>query len=184
MESLFKSRKPSPIEKLEEVKASVGWHFVHCVDRCFWKDSSLTALDFGGIAKGYAVDLLVEKLRAAGYQNFYVEWGGEIRTSGQHPSGRPWKVGIQGLSAIDLSNAAIATSGSYIQNWTVGSSSYTHIIDPNRKEPLQNSTITSVSVIASSCREADAIATALMLFPSKEEAQKWAQEKNYQVFIW
>jgi thiamine biosynthesis lipoprotein len=173
-----------PMEEIEAAKACVGWQKVHCIDRYFWKDTSRIALDLGGIVKGFAVDLLIEKLKDAGFQNLYVEWGGEIRTLGQHPSGRPWKIGIHGLSVIDLTDAAIATSGSYIQNWVIGSSCYTHIVDPRTKEPLQNSLISSVSVIAPTCCEADAIATGLMLFPSKDAAEQWAKEKHYRVFIW
>jgi len=173
-----------PQNRVEEIKADIGWGTLHCEDRCFWKEKSSTAIDLCGIAKGYAVDLLVEKLQASGYHNVYVEWGGEIRALGHHPSDRPWKIGIQGLSSIDLTDTAIATSGSYIQNWSIDGVHYTHIIDPITREPLHNSTITSVSVIAKSCREADAIATALMLFPTKEAAQQWAQSKNYRVYIW
>jgi hypothetical protein len=87
-------------------------------------------------------------------------------------------------SGLDLANKAIATSGCYIQNWTIDAVSYTHIIDPITKQPIQNSPISSVSVLASTCAEADALATALMLFPSKEAAETWASERKLHVFIW
>lgn len=173
-----------PSQNLASLSSAIGWEKVHVENGIFWKEHSLTAIDLGGIAKGYAVDLLVERLRAAGYHHAYVEWGGEIRTIGQHPEQRPWKIGIQGLFSIDLVDTAIATSGSYVQNWTVDTISYTHIIDPQTKQPLQNVPISSVSVLAPTCVEADALATALMLFPSKVAAEKWALEKGLQAFIW
>ena len=162
---------------------ATGWHHVHLKGNLFWKDHTLTAIDLGGVAKGYAVDLIAERLIHAGYGSVYVEWGGEIRAVGHHPQGRPWKVGIHGLDAIDLTECAIATSGTYIQNWTIDGISYTHIIDPRTCEPLQASPISSVSVIASSCAEADALATALMLFPSIVDAQNWADSHGIRAYI-
>jgi FAD:protein FMN transferase len=181
--SLQQGALPSA-DSLAELTGAIGWDKIHVENGLFWKEHPLTRIDLGGIAKGYAVDLLAEQLAKAGYTQIYVEWGGEIRTLGLHPNHRPWKIGIRGLSSIDLTDAAIATSGSYIQNWSVGEVNYTHIIDPRTQEPLQNSPISSVSVIAPTCKEADAIATALMLFPSQETAKRWAKEKNFQVFIW
>ena len=173
-----------PQESLDTLTPVIGWGKVHFENGQFWKDHSLTAIDLGGIAKGYAVDILVERLSTLGFSRVYVEWGGEIRTHGHHPQSRPWKIGIEGLKTIELSNAAIATSGSYAQQWTIDQVNYTHIIDPDFKHPLYNSPISSVSVIASTCREADALATALMLFHSKEAADLWAKEKKIKAFIW
>ena len=169
---------------LEPLVQATGWSHVHLDGKLFWKDHSLTAMDLGGVAKGYAVDLITERLVLAGYGSVYVEWGGEIRTVGQHPQGRCWKVGIQGFDTLDLTDNAIATSGTYIQNWTIEGVSYTHIIDPRSCEPLQASPISSVSVIAPSCAEADALATALMLFPSIADAQNWAHAHGIRAYFW
>jgi thiamine biosynthesis lipoprotein len=174
---------PDP-EKIATCRAAVGWHLLHFENRCFWKEHSLTACNFGGVAKGYGVDLLVERLQDAGYRHLFVEWGGEVRSTGDHPQGRPWKVAIIGLYPIDLSDQAIATSGSYIQHWEVDGITYTHIINPQTLQPLNPSPITSSSVIASSCCEADALATAGMLFPTQEAALQWAEAKNIQLLLW
>lgn len=182
-EHLRKGRVPERAQ-LAPIAQATGWHHIHLEGSSFWKDDALTALDLGGVAKGYTVDLIAERLDQAGYASIYVEWGGEIRTIGQHPEGRAWKVGIEGLSAIELSGAAIATSGSYIQNWTITGMTYTHIIDPRTGEPLHNCPISSVSVIAPTCAEADALATALMLFPSCAAAEAWASSQGIRSYIW
>lgn len=171
-------------EKIIECSSAIGWHLIHIEGNTFWKEKTLTALDLGGIAKGYGVDLLAERLKELGLTKIYVEWGGEIRTIGTHGENRPWKIGIQGHSIIDLSDQAIATSGSYLQNWNVEGICYTHIIDPKTAQPLQNGEITSASIIYPTCCEADAFATALMLFPSQAEALCWAEKTGLQVFIW
>ncbi len=167
-------------KRIEELKASIGWEKLHIEEGLFWKECNETELDFGGIAKGLAVDLLVEELNKAGYGDVYVEWGGEIRTSGKHPEGRPWRISIRrpgagSICTLELKDQAIATSGDYLQNWTVAGVTYTHILDPRTGVPLVGS-IASTSVVAPTVMEADVLATALMLFGSREEAQEWAEQ--------
>ncbi len=163
--------------------AAVGWDKIHLKDDYFWKEHDETAIDLGGAAIGYGVDLIVERLKELGYLNLYVEWGGEIRTSGLHPMGRPWKIAIRGGEILEMEEGAIATSGNYLQKWMIDNTLYTHIINPFTKKPLTTNTpIKSASVFSKSCFEADAIATALMLFSSQEEAYIWADE--HQLKIW
>lgn len=177
--------------------AAAGWDKIHFENDLFWKDHDFSALDLGGIAKGYCVDLLLERLSTL-YDALFVEWGGEIRASGKHPENRPWKIFISRLGhpdvkhAIDvlpLENQAIATSGDYMQNWTVGNDTYCHIIDPHTHKPLliNRSSISSASVLAKNCALADGLATAAMLFPTLEEAQDWAlkvQKKHPEIQFW
>ncbi|PJD97523.1 MAG: thiamine biosynthesis protein [Parachlamydia sp.] len=172
-------------EELASGRAATGWESIHYAEHYFWKDKDQTQLDLGGIAKGLAVDLLVEKLNTR-FENVYVEWGGEIRTSGQHPDQRPWKIFVSGfgscdpakaLATIEIHNQAIATSGDYLQNWTIGQTTYSHIIDPQTGKPLISlpNRISSASVRASTCARADGLATAAMLFEDLPSAQAWAQ---------
>ncbi len=181
--SLKENHLPSEIE-LQNLSPAIGWDKIHLEEGHFWKEQDATTLDLCGIAKGYAVDLITERLQAAGLRDIYVEWGGEIRTSGNHPDNRPWKIGIIGLIPLELKNEAIATSGSYIQQWTIDSITYTHIIDPRTQKPLNNAPITSATVIAPTCAEADALATAFMLFPTCAEAQSWAQNHGISLYLW
>lgn len=160
----------------------IGWHHIHLEGNVFWKDHEATQIDLSGAVKGYAVDLITERLKDAGYHNIYVEWGGEVRTAGSHPQGRPWKIAILGGECVELKERAIATSGSYLQAWKIDEDIYTHIMDPFTKQPLKNGPIVSASVLEESCFKADVLATALMLFPSIEEADAWA-EKN-QITAW
>ncbi len=100
---------------------------------------------------------------------------------------------------LALDNRAIATSGDYLQNWTILSHSntnntrpittYFHIFDPKTLRPLESSqkSIASASVAASSCAFADGLATAAMMFPSLVEAETWAtsiKEKFPETTFW
>ncbi len=181
--ALEKNRLPKQ-EEIDKQLASVGWSSVHFTDREIWKEQGNTSLDLGGIAKGYAIDLILQRLHEAGYENLYVEWGGEIAAKGEHPDQRPWRIlvtkwGIPGDTdiVVELHNMAIASSGDYLQNWTVDGVSYSHIFNCRTGQPIKmtNRSICSVTVTASSCLIADTLATAAMLFQSREEAESWLE---------
>ncbi len=177
-------------EQAEMTATAVGWDKVHIKDHLFWKTHDLTSLDLGGIAKGLAIDIMVDRLNSSGFPDVYFEWGGEIKTSGKHPGDRPWQVLIkENDTIIQLENEAVATSGDYYQNWKIGDVTYTHIIDPIKKRPLEITpeSITSVTVKAKSCMFADAIATSAMLLPTKEKAEIWLKsikEKYPDIDFW
>lgn len=170
-----------PTALLTDREKAVGWSKIHLEKGLFWKENDETSLDLGAVAKGYGVDLLIEKLQSLGLKSLYVEWGGEIRTMGSHPQARPWRIGIAAASPINLTDRAIATSGTTYQLWHIDGGSYSHIINPLTKRPLCEPQITTISVIAPTCMEADALATALMLFPSTTSARNWALAHDVQL---
>ncbi len=178
-------------KEISLILPAIGWDKVHYDNAIFFKDHDKTSIDLGGIAKGHCVDLLTEKLNKAGFLNIYVEWGGEVRASGCHPDNRPWKVFISrlgdvdpnnGIAKVDIINTALATSGDYLQYWSVKIDgkrvSYSHIIDPRSYQPLRltRRSIASASIMASNCAMADGIATAAMLLENVEEAENWYNE--------
>lgn len=171
-------------KNLKELESAVGWDKIHLEGNVFWKDHPKTAIDLSGVAKGYAVDLLVERLEELGYHNLFVEWGGEVKILGQ-PKERKWNIGLENNEVIALESGSIATSGSRYQKWVVEGVVYTHIIDPQKKRPLLllPGSISSVSVQGDQCFICDALATSLMLFASKKEAQNWADDKKISCFI-
>lgn len=125
------------------------------------------ALDFSGIAKGYAVDTVAERLRGFGLADFLVEIGGELRGAGIKPDGQPWWVdceAVPGVAAaplrVALHGLSIATSGDYRRGFDANGRRYAHTIDPRTGRPLDNG-VASVSVLHTSCMHADAWATAL-----------------------
>lgn len=188
--------------QIEALAPAIGWHHIHLDHGVFWKDDDRTALDLGGVAKGFAIDLLVENLLAAGYKSIYVDWGGDLKAAGCHPDGREWHIAIASpkrpgeggpsphlIESIFLLDQAIATSGDYLQYWKVPNPeypnnpnapreiTYSHIIDPKTLTPLQvtPTSVASSSVMARECMFADGIATALMVFSSEQEASMWAE---------
>ena len=133
-------------------------------------------IDFNAIAKGYSVDLIKDLLIKINSENFLIEVGGELITMGKNDKNKKWKVAIQNpidltsyYSEISLDGMALATSGNY-RKFRIDSQTglrYAHIVNPINGESMTNN-ILSASVISSSCIEADAWATSLMLMDPKE----------------
>lgn len=194
----FANRTIPTEQDIAAIAPAIGWQHIHFENGIFFKDHSGTQLDFGGIAKGLCIDLIAERLLEHGFSNFYVEWGGEIRTHGTHPEGRPWTIFISRLddsspdhaiATIPLADQAIATSGDYLQNWKVKDSAYFHIFDPATLKPLRQGTdsIASASVLAKTCAFADGLATVAMMFSSAEQAEAWLNliaERYPEVQFW
>lgn len=133
------------------------------------KDVAGLEVDLSSIAKGWAVDQLAELVQAAGFGNFLVEIGGEVRAQGEKAPGRPWRIAIEQPSyatravqrVIALRNTAMATSGDYRNFFVDGDQLYTHTIDPETGQTVRH-LLASVTVLADNCAAADAWATALM----------------------
>ena len=128
----------------------------------------LVSCDLSALAKGFAVDRVSELLDTEGVMGYLVEIGGEIRTSGSNDLRRAWQVAIErpdpGTPAVyrllALSDLALATSGDYRNYYQLDDRRISHTIDPRTGRPVSHG-LASVSVIAPTCMEADAIATAL-----------------------
>jgi thiamine biosynthesis lipoprotein len=126
--------------------------------------------DLSGIAKGFGVDEMARVMRAEGITDYLVGIDGELRAAGSKPGGAPWTVAVEtpvhdapGVAGVvALHDCAIASSGDY-RNWVqVGTVRVSHTMNPTSARPVQNG-VGAVSVLAPSCMEADAWATALLV---------------------
>ena len=124
-------------------------------------------LDLGGIAKGEAVDRLLDVLAAHGITDALVNAGGDLRVLGRR-AGRPWRIGIQApradeiLSVIALENGEAAfTSGDYERFVDDGGRRLHHILDPRTGRPADETR--AITVVAPGGVLADAAATALFV---------------------
>ena len=128
-------------------------------------------IDFNAIAKGYSVDLIKDLLTKINSENFLIEVGGELITMGVNEKNNKWKVAIQNpidlssyYTEISIDGMSLATSGNY-RKFRIDSQTgirYAHIVNPIDGESMTNN-ILSASVVSSSCIQADAWATSLML---------------------
>ena len=127
-------------------------------------------LDLAGIAKGFGVDEMARVLDGFGLSSWLVGIDGEMRGRGTKPGGAPWTIALEkplpdrreAMAAIELTDRAIATSGDYRHQVRAGGAVLSHTMDPRSGGPARNR-LASVSVLAETCMEADALATALMV---------------------
>ena len=176
-------------DSLAIILKTVGFNKIDIIDRQVRKLNNKSKLDFNAIAKGYAVDVISEFLNSKYIDNYMVDIGGEIRTSGKnHLRDMFWSIAIENpipnksddkfYKKITLQNAAIATSGNY-RNFRIDSvtgKKYVHIINPINGQ-FEQTNIFSVSVLSKSCFVSDAFATAMMAC-SLDYAKKLTKEND------
>jgi thiamine biosynthesis lipoprotein len=127
-------------------------------------------LDWGGIAKGYGVDLASQALIDMNIQKGFINAGGDIFCWGQNPDNNDWKIGIEHprksgfLGILSLTEMGAATSGDYQRFFIENGVRYHHIFDPSTGYPAKGRQ--SVTVIGPEVLFCDALSTAL--FVSKE----------------
>jgi len=174
-------------ESIEQVLSNVGFESIILEDLTLSKLAPV-ALDVSAVAKGYAVDLVANHLEMLALPDYLVEIGGEIRVSGTNPDGQPWRIALeqpQLFAAVDrvieISDIAIATSGDYRNYFEKDGVRYSHTIDPRTGMPIRHK-LASVSVIAESCAEADAWATALSVMGAVE-SKKLANQLGLAVYM-
>jgi thiamine biosynthesis lipoprotein len=133
----------------ETKKATVGYFDIQRPDGSY---------DPSGIVKGWAIWNAAKLLEEKGYQNFYIDAGGDIETRGKNENGKIWSIGVKNpwnekevVKTIYASNKGIATSGTYIRGL--------HIYNPNNNgKPADE--LKSLTVIGPNIYEADRFATA------------------------
>jgi thiamine biosynthesis lipoprotein ApbE len=126
------------------------------------------SIDLGAIAKGYAVDKAIARLKERGINSAMVNAGGNIYCLGKKGK-RKWRVGIQHprkpqnlLFTLELENQAVATSGDYQQYFIAGGRRYSHIIDPKTGYPVDNKVI-SATITAPTAAQADGLSTSVFV---------------------
>ena len=129
-------------------------------------------LDFGGIAKGMAVDAALERLQQSGISSALVNGGGDLAVLGLPPAEEQWQIAVPGRGQfwkIPLHHGAVATSGIARRHWMQGQTLRHHLIDPRRGLPAQ-SDLWSVTVVADRCEQAEVAAKVTFILGSKSGA--------------
>ena len=191
----FKHSSLPDSAQVDSLRALVGWERISLTDDGHLrKADSRMVLDCSAVAKGFGVDVVADYLRRQGVQNFMVEIGGEIIVSGTNPKGQPWHVGVNKpdedststnhelQTVLELTDVAMATSGNYRNFYVSGGRKYAHTIDPHTGYPVQHS-ILSATVLAPTCAEADAFATAFMVMGLEKAKVILASHPHLQVYL-
>ena len=171
----FEQRKQMDSAKVEELKSLVGFETKLIVtDSGYFAAEEGVKLDVTGLGEGYAIDKLAAVLDQAGVSDYLVEIGGEMKGKGNNPRGENWTIGIEDpsqaelgvtnsmLTKVTLNQLALSSSGNYRKFYIDEQGNRrSHLIDPTTGFPVSHSMV-SVSVLATSATQADALATAFM----------------------
>lgn len=186
-------QNPPTAEEISAAKSLLDFNGIKLTGNTLTKDKDGVELDFSAVAKGYAVDVIAEVLyKDYKVNNYMVEIGGEVATSGINPKAIPWQIAIDApildstvterltLAIIrqpQQPNALhIATSGNYRNSIVFNGRRYSHTIDPTTGQPIAGGA-PSVTVAADSVAVADAWATALTAM-SYDKALTTATEQD------
>ncbi len=180
-------RTPARAE-IDALLPLVGWSKVKW-QRPFITLQAGMQIDFGGIAKEYAVDQATQLAARAVDAAVLVNFGGDLAVTRVRDGNRPWRVGIENIDAdapgaarvVDLSAGAIATSGDTYRYVTAGTRRLPHILDPRDGRPVRGAP-RSVTVAAPNCTNAGMLTTLAMLrgpgaevFLEAEGVRHWVQ---------
>lgn len=142
-------------------------------------------VDFGGIAKGYTSERVMEIYEECGVTSGMVSLGGNVQVLGEKPDGSPWRVGIQDpegaqgetLAVFEAADCAIVTSGGYERYFEEDGETYIHILDPKTGFPVKGD-LASVSVISGDGTLADALSTALYIMGREKAVDYWRRHEG------
>lgn len=170
----FKNGSQPSSHQVDSLLQLVGYEKVSMVNGKVMKQDPRIMLDCSAIAKGYGTDRVARLLQSRGIQNYMVEIGGEVVTSGVNPDRVPWKIGVtkptddslnighELQTVLNVTDKAMATSGNYRNYYFKGGKKFAHTVDPKTGYPVQHS-ILSATVLSKSCAVADAYATSFMV---------------------
>jgi len=132
-------------------------------------------IDLGAIAKGFALDCSVKRLKESGINSCLINAGGQVYCLGKN-NGRPWKVAIKDprgnklIADLDLEDKSVSTSGDYEQYFVKDGRSFCHILNPKTGYPVDSGVI-SITIEASDGLTADALSTSVFVLGKDEGSE-------------
>ena len=160
--------------QVDSLRQLIGWNRISLKDNKFFREDPRMIIDLSAVAKGFGSDCVAQMFRKHGINNFMIEIGGEVVTSGVSPKAKAWRIGVNKpqedststsnelQTILQMNNCAMATSGNYRNFYIDNGRKIAHTIDPKTGYPVQHSILSS-TVIAPTCAIADAYATAFMV---------------------
>ncbi len=155
--------------QLAELRAHVGHEKLQArlSPPALRKADPVLLVDLNGIAPGYAVDLIAQRLQALSIQHFMIDIGGEVRAQGRNARGQSWRIAVERpidaepepYAIVELDDASVTTSGEYRHYYDRKGHRYSHTIDPRTARPVEH-TLAAVVVIGKTSMFVDAWSTA------------------------
>lgn len=180
-------RVPTP-ELLAAARARTGMQHLRSDGGRLCKDAEIQ-LDFNGIAAGYAVDRIAQRLAELGVGSYLVAVTGELKAAGRKPDGQSWRIGLEAPQEgqrvaqriLALDGYGISTSGDYRHYFEEGGRRYSHTLDPATGAPVTHQ-LAAVTVADKSALRADGLSTVLMVL-GPERGLAFAERQGIAAFF-
>ncbi|OPX43967.1 thiamine biosynthesis lipoprotein ApbE precursor [Ruminiclostridium hungatei] len=166
--------------EIKELMEHVGYKSMHIdnATNTAYLEKQGSAVDLGGIGKGFAADICVELYKLMGVESAFINFGGNVKTLGKKPEGDDWAIGIQHpykqrgvhFGVVLASDKSVVTSGPYERYFEVDSKRYHHILDNRTGWPSQSDMV-SATVICENSMQADALSTAAFVMGLEDGIQ-------------
>ena len=172
---------PTP-HQVDSILAFVGLGKVSMADGQIQKTDPRVQLDFSSIAKGFACDEIGRMLQRNYVTDYIIEIGGEVVAHGLNGQQKVWRVSVDmptvqnsatvhdAAMILELTDGAVATSGSYRKWKETSGNRISHIVNPHTGRS-ETSDLLSATIIAANCATADAWATACMVLGTRATRQ-------------
>ncbi|MDP3814130.1 FAD:protein FMN transferase [Pseudomonas sp.] len=178
---------PAP-ELLAAARQRSGMQYLRVDGEQLCKDADIQ-LDFNGIAAGYAVDRIVQRLNELGVDSYLVEVTGELKAAGRKPDGQLWRIGLEAPQEgqrvaqriLALDGYGISTSGDYRNYFEENGRRYSHTLDPAAGAPVMHK-LAAVTVADRSALRADGLSTVLMVL-GPERGLAFAERQGIAAFF-
>ncbi len=180
----FENAKVPNAERIESTLSLIGIEDITLneQDKSIKLEREGMMIDLGGIAKGYAADVMSALISEMGYEFALINLGGNILCHGSKPDGQNFKIGVRDpykssedyLGVIAQSNRSIVTSGIYERNFIQDGILYHHILDTTSGYPVENN-VASVTIVTENSAYADALSTGVFLM-GIEEGLKFVED--------
>ena len=191
----FAGREAEAHPNIDSILTFVGRDKVRIVEGRLVKSDPRVQLDFNSVAKGYTVDLLAALVERHGARNYIVDIGGEIRCRGVNREGKAWRIGVETPFDGNMSDGSylqrrsampeggMATSGNHRRHHLDAQGhKVAHTIDP-RTGRSALSRLLSVTVVAPTCAEADALGTMFLAMGADEALKRVAEMPGMKAYF-
>lgn len=190
----FGKSKPQRIPDVSKILPYIGYKKIRIENHKLIKDDPRILVDANALAQGQSSDIIAKLLEENGCKNYMIEIGGEIVCKGVNQKGKKWQIGIDKptddstntineiQTVISVSNCGLTTSGNYRKFYYLNGKKYAHEIDPRTGFPVVRNLL-SATVIASTCIQADAYATAFMIMGVDSSLQVCKRIPNMDCYL-
>jgi thiamine biosynthesis lipoprotein len=160
--------------EIRAARALIGWDRVVRGRGTVYLPAHGMGIDLGGIGKEYAVDRVLEMGRDWGFRDLIVDFGHDLRVSGEPPEKGAWRIGLEDpfdpgrcWAGVALRDRAVCSSGDYLRKFELNGRRYGHILDPRTGYPVDNG-CRSATAIAPTCTAAGILATTAFILGAEK----------------